>query len=214
MSKSTVVFYKIICNDQNKCNDVFVDFTSNIVRKRHSHKTNSNNINKKSTLYTSIRNNGGWREWKCVNIGTETADNAPQLLDEYKKKHNHTLSNVDIPVKWGCEYCGVSFNIKSRLNRHYKSEKHLQICRTIEEERNKMNGKTPEPINQTLDAKTVLDLIEEKLSSKEKNICNTNNNTTTTNNTINNNNKFNLNFFLNNTCKDALTIDQFVEQID
>ncbi len=44
----------------------------------------------------------------------------------------------------------------------------------------------------------------------------TNNNTTdnTTNNTINNNNKFNLNFFLNNTCKDALTMDQFVNQID
>ena len=40
--------------------------------------------------------------------------------------------------------------------------------------------------------------------------------TTTNNNTINNNNnqKFNLNFFLNNTCKDAMNMSEFIENIE
>jgi hypothetical protein len=40
--------------------------------------------------------------------------------------------------------------------------------------------------------------------------------TTNNNNTINNNNnqKFNLNFFLNNTCKDAMNMSEFIENIE
>jgi hypothetical protein len=37
--------------------------------------------------------------------------------------------------------------------------------------------------------------------------------TTINNNTINNNQKFNLNFFLNETCKDAMNINEFIENI-
>jgi hypothetical protein len=42
---------------------------------------------------------------------------------------------------------------------------------------------------------------------------NTINNTNSNNNTINNNQKFNLNFFLNETCKDAMSIQEFLENI-
>ena len=43
----------------------------------------------------------------------------------------------------------------------------------------------------------------------------TNNITNNNNNTINNNNqKFNLNFFLNNTCKDAMNMSEFIENLD
>jgi hypothetical protein len=38
-------------------------------------------------------------------------------------------------------------------------------------------------------------------------------NTVNNNNTINNNQKFNLNFFLNETCKDAMTIQDFIDNI-
>jgi hypothetical protein len=36
----------------------------------------------------------------------------------------------------------------------------------------------------------------------------------TTNNTTNNNNQFNLHFFLNNTCKDALNINDFIKSLN
>ena len=42
---------------------------------------------------------------------------------------------------------------------------------------------------------------------------NTINNMNSNNNTINNNQKFNLNFFLNETCKDAMTIQEFLDNI-
>ena len=45
--------------------------------------------------------------------------------------------------------------------------------------------------------------------SKEPKIINSNNN----NNTTNNNNQFNLNFFLNETCKNAISLDDFVESL-
>jgi len=52
--------------------------------------------------------------------------------------------------------------------------------------------------------KTIMDL-----STRTNNITNNNNNT------INNNNqKFNLNFFLNNTCKDAMNMSEFIENLD
>ena len=41
----------------------------------------------------------------------------------------------------------------------------------------------------------------------------TNNNNNNNNNTTNNINKFNLNFFLNETCKDAMTIQEFLDSI-
>ena len=36
----------------------------------------------------------------------------------------------------------------------------------------------------------------------------------TVNNTVNNNQKFNLNFFLNTTCKDAMNMNEFIENIE
>lgn len=47
-----------------------------------------------------------------------------------------------------------------------------------------------------------------KLIDREPNTINNNNN-----NTINNNQKFNLNFFLNETCKDAMNIQDFIDSI-
>jgi hypothetical protein len=55
-----------------------------------------------------------------------------------------------------------------------------------------------------------------ELSTKNNIITNTNNNNNniTNNNTINNNQKFNLNFFLNEQCKDAMNLSEFVDSID
>ena len=72
---------------------------------------------------------------------------------------------------------------------------------------------------------TIMELIKQNQEFKElivdqnKTImelsARTNNITNNNNNTINNNNqKFNLNFFLNNTCKDAMNMSEFIENLD
>jgi len=60
------------------------------------------------------------------------------------------------------------------------------------------------------EAKTHYELVNKLV---ERDASTTNNNTT--NNTINNNNnqKFNLNFFLNETCKDAMNLKDFIDNI-
>ena len=52
-------------------------------------------------------------------------------------------------------------------------------------------------------------ILINKLVEKDNSVTNN----TTTNNTTNNNQKFNLNFFLNETCKDAMDIQDFIENI-
>ena len=52
-------------------------------------------------------------------------------------------------------------------------------------------------------------ILMNKLTEREPTINNSNSNNTTTNN----NQKFNLNFFLNETCKDAMSIQEFIENI-
>jgi hypothetical protein len=59
----------------------------------------------------------------------------------------------------------------------------------------------------TQESKEKSELIN-KLIEREPNSINSHNN-----NTINNNQKFNLNFFLNETCKDAMNIQEFIDSI-
>ena len=58
--------------------------------------------------------------------------------------------------------------------------------------------------------KQVLDVCK---NIQPSNTINNNNNNTTNNNTINNNKTFNLQFFLNEQCKDAMNINDFVQSI-
>lgn len=65
-----------------------------------------------------------------------------------------------------------------------------------------------EQSKQTLELHKENNLLFNKLAEKETSITTINNNTTT-----NNNQKFNLNFFLNETCKDAMNIQEFIDNI-
>ena len=60
-------------------------------------------------------------------------------------------------------------------------------------------------------SKTKDELINKLIEREPAN--STINNMNSNNNTINNNQKFNLNFFLNETCKDAMSIQEFLENI-
>jgi len=100
-----------------------------------------------------------------------------------------------------CELCNKQYNSKSGLWNHKKK------CSQKED---KLEN-TPA----TLDINTlVMDLLKQNQElqkqlielSKEKTMTNCNN-------TNNNNTHFNLQFFLNETCKDAISADQFVKDI-
>jgi hypothetical protein len=124
------------------------------------------------------------------------------MTSKHKRNSNGNLcqpfsSKNQQPAKYSCQFCYKEYNNKSGL------WKHKQKCN--------VSINTNEPTDKEL----ILMLIKE--NSELKNMMvkvlenGTNNNN---NNTINSHNKtFNLQVFLNETCKDAMNISDFVESV-
>jgi transcriptional regulator with PAS, ATPase and Fis domain len=117
--------------------------------------------------------------------------------------------------KYLCDGCDKNFNDRAGLWRHKKK---CTIKSEIEKEKTEENGYY-EGINIKDKDALVLHLLKQNGElqkslieiSKDKSITNNNNTNTNCNNTTNN--AFNLNFFLNETCKDALNITDFISSI-
>jgi hypothetical protein len=116
---------------------------------------------------------------------------------KHNKQHLATFFPQNAQKKYQCEKCIKQFNDRSGLWRHKKK------CS------NELVITDKEMIN-------ILVKQNEKLMKLIENGTNntTNNTTNNNNNTTNNDNKtFNLSFFLNETCKNAININDFVSSI-
>lgn len=216
-SGEIIIFYRICCKVSNQCTDVFVGHTTNLVRKKHFHKLNSNNSKKTCTLYSTIRKYGGWANWKVMTIASKVCVNQSEI-DElegvYMNEYNHTLNVGEHLPQYNCECCALIFKDKFNLEKHYRTKKHLRL-----------SGKEPPsppagPIHTSQMDELVLNLLttNTELTQKVIELSQKDSHNNTTNNMMNSNNtthntKFNLNFFLNDTCKDALNIGEFIQQL-
>lgn len=140
-----------------------------------------------------------------------------QMLTEEHKMltdANNVLTNNNFTCN-----CGKIFKHKSSMSRH-KKNCNYEVCEEIKEETN--IEKQMKNLN-TTDYKSMLMLMIKENNDMRKQICelipkvnNTTNNNTTNNNTHNNtlNQKFNINVFLNEQCKDALNMNDFIKSIE
>jgi len=116
------------------------------------------------------------------------------------------------PLSYICD-CGKEYKHNSSLWNHKKK------CNYVDSE---LIDNTPP--NTMIDSSLVIELLKENKELRElmveqnkhiidiaKNSGNTTNNNTTN---ITNNNKFNLNVFLNETCKDAINLNDFIQSIE
>jgi hypothetical protein len=125
------------------------------------------------------------------------------------KKHSNKSKQIFPPTEFYCEKCDVKCSHLSIFNRHKKTKKHL---------------KTPEGANFSAQSKTVEILLKENIELRNFIIEQSKTNSelvskalegqkhTVVNNTTNNQ-KFNINLFLNETCKDAINFSDFVKNI-
>jgi hypothetical protein len=82
-------FYKFICinDDINSC---YVGSTANMKKRRTNHKSDCHNENSPQynlKIYQTIRTNGGWSNWKIVELATRdniTKRQAEQIEEEYR----------------------------------------------------------------------------------------------------------------------------------
>ena len=143
-------------------------------------------------------------------------------------KHNFlTNPNEKVPDKtyYICE-CGKEYKHQTTLCAHKKNNcKHKKSCDTSKQPEDIIMNVEEEKPAAEFDPEMILELLKQNQEFKDliieqnKKILElvsavniTNNNNNITNNTTNNN-KFNLNVFLNETCKDALNLSDFLESL-
>jgi hypothetical protein len=132
----------------------------------------------------------------------------------YEMEINGNKKTQKNPDKYCCEKCNKVYSTNSGLWKHNK------ICVTIDNDSEEINTEelnnhiTPELIMSVLQQNKELQkmLIEQGKTIME--LSKNGSNTNISNNNINSHNKtFNLQFFLNETCKDAMNIMDFVDSI-
>jgi len=139
---------------------------------------------------------------------------------KHKKRMDGLVLDDDFtpqkPQTYSCE-CGKTYKYNQGLWKHQKS------CNIIMAYSNEVNFKSDSDVK--LLTNLVMDVVKQnqELTNKIVDICKTNSQTNISNNgltnnisnsNINSNNKtFNLQFFLNETCKDAMNISDFVDSL-
>ena len=138
-------FYKIVCLD-NSVELCYVGSTSNWKARNHKHKSNCNNENSKeynSKKYQIIRENGGWCNFKMVQVGTReqlTKRQADQVEEEYRQ---------ELKANMNTHRCYLTEEQREQLNRerckkYHKENKDkiLEIRQNYyEENKDKLNEK-------------------------------------------------------------------------
>jgi hypothetical protein len=96
MSEYTI--YKLVCNDEKLCSEIYVGSTKAYRARKNLHKNVCNNPNGKHynlKVYTTIRDNGGWPAWRMVPIEVipnttkrEAEIRENELMEIYNSKLN------------------------------------------------------------------------------------------------------------------------------
>jgi len=125
-------------------------------------------------------------------------------------KHNATTQNLPTCKKYICTICSKAFNDRAGLWRHEKMP-----CEPQESSSETTNHHN-EPPDFTMKLieqnQELIKQLVELSKNQTNNITNNTNNSNNSNNS-NNNTSFNLNFYLNDTCKDALNMNEFVDSL-
>jgi hypothetical protein len=132
-----------------------------------------------------------------------------KLINATKLLPNATQKNAEICPQYSCD-CGKKYNHKSSYYRHKKS----CVANNNDDDDVKIIEQDKDELIITLlkqNAELIKGQQDMMLKLTENGI--NNNNYQNNNNNNNNNNTFNLQFFLNETCKNAMNISDFVSNI-
>jgi hypothetical protein len=157
---SNMLIYKICCKDLN-IKDIYVGHTTNLIKRRNSHKSKCNKGNCKEynfKVYTYIRDNGGWDNWSVIEVEKCPCLNfeeACKIERNYIEKLNATLNKV-IPTRTDKEYYEDNIDKikeykKEWSKKNYEKNKerssawyynNKEYCLEKEKERRKINKET------------------------------------------------------------------------
>jgi len=140
---SNTIIYKITCNDSN-VTDKYVGHTTNFIQRKYAHKDgciNEKSSNHKCKLYETIRQHGGWSNWKMEIINFFNCKDHYEARikeQEYFVLLNANLNSIEPVPKpkiknvvepknkqtINCETCNVNFANLTLLEIHKTTKKH------------------------------------------------------------------------------------------
>ena len=141
---SNTIIYKITCKDQ-EIKDVYVGHTTNFVQRKHAHKQCCNNPKSSDCmLYKTIREKGGWSNWKMEIINFFNCHDhyeARKKEQEYFVSLNANLNSIEpmpkpkakhvvvkpIKIKQICDVCNINCNTLKGLEHHNETSKHKKL---------------------------------------------------------------------------------------
>jgi hypothetical protein len=127
------IFYKIVCLDDS-VELCYIGSTANWKARNHKHKSNCNNENSVKynfKIYKTIRENGGWSNFKMIQIGTReqlTKREAEQVEEEYRQKFKANMN---------AQKCFITEEQKRERDRENKQEYYLANREKLKEQRQK-----------------------------------------------------------------------------
>jgi hypothetical protein len=145
-------------------------------------------------------------------------------------KHINHVANMVIICDYNCNACEYHTNKKYNYDKHMMSKKHIEITKNGNEQdvnvdifkneliistiMNQLNTILEENNKNILAEQTKL-MVETQTKLIHEMAANKSSSNVNNNNTINNvsNQQFNLNMFLNETCKDAMNLSEFLENM-
>ena len=261
---SKTVIYRIHCSNSNILDD-YIGSTTDLTRKKQNHKKIYHNKTEKShndNIYKTIRNNGGWDNWKITELekypckdkneatlretywkdllySTLSTNNSNMNTNNSNVKINNPNVNTIIPLvsqsqeifkNIECNSCDKTFQCRSGLWKHKKKcglitttaisssinpEIIMNIIYQNSEFKEMLIAQSKQATELQKQSQQQTNELQKQIIELCKNTTITNNNTNN-NNTINNNshNKtFNLQIFLNDTCKNAMNLTDFVSSL-
>ena len=156
MASKNYIFYKIFKEDLD---EVYVGCTSNFHSRKKNHKISCNNETCKQynfKIYQTIRANGGWDEFKMIQIGTReniTKREAEQIEEEYRLELKSTMNDrraflsPEQKKEYDKEYKQTN---KERISEHkkdYYQDNKEHIKEYYQTNKDKINERRSEVIN-------------------------------------------------------------------
>jgi aminopeptidase N len=127
-------FYKIVCEDLPDY--VYVGHTGAFANRKYVHKSVCNNENDKYynlKVYKTIRDNGGWDNWRMVCIAEEECENVRQAEMVEERYRQELNANMNMVRCYRTEQ--EKKEQKKELNKEYREENKEEIKKKCKEYR-------------------------------------------------------------------------------
>ena len=124
-STTPVSFYHFVCNNPEiKCG--YIGHTINFIKRRNAHKTKCHNPNspiRNINLYVTIRENGGWENWRMIELEKKICVDARDAERVEQEWIDKTTANLNMLRAFNSEE-----HEKERLSKYQKEyrEKNIQ----------------------------------------------------------------------------------------